>query len=371
MIEVLVSPLDVSRHTSQIYSGLHDLEHQGQIELTVAWNQKIRVANRRNSLWLKLRCAGRRVECYFDLRDGSKIDPLAIGSCDVYFKRGYAGSAVQDLEPRHRGKVLPYGLNFGCRSRTERKIAWRMLCHLAHNGKSLTAGPERRRMFSSYRQLLFGRLNNARFFCGPPLVEMFEVPPDTPVKPTILFLSRAWQSPKDRQGMNCCPVSRNLNDRRAETIRILKRAFGNRFIGGLAPDDFARKHYPDCLAQVSTRQIDYLRLLRQSLIAVTTTGLHNSMGFKLAEYLAGSKCIVTEPLNYTLPTPLMEGVNYLTHTGPEECLEACRSLLHSPDRTMHMRKSNFDYYSSEVKPASLVAKHLQSALGAAPVVAVG
>jgi hypothetical protein len=52
-------------------------------------------------------------------------------------------------------------------------------------------------------------------------------------------------------------------------------------------------------------------------------------------------------------------------------LEACRSLLHSPDRTMHMRKSNFDYYSSEVKPASLVAKHLQSALGAAPVVAVG
>lgn len=45
-------------------------------------------------------------------------------------------------------------------------------------------------------------------------------------------------------------------------------------------------------------------MVKESDICITTTGLHRSIGWKFAEYIAASKAIVTEKLNYSPGTEL-------------------------------------------------------------------
>ena len=66
---------------------------------------------------------------------------------------------------------------------------------------------------------------------------------------------------------------------------------------------------------------------------MASTGLHGSTGWKLAEYVAAGRAIVTEPLRYTLPGGFEEGKNYKTYTSPAECEEQLRQLLADRKRT--------------------------------------
>jgi len=145
---------------------------------------------------------------------------------------------------------------------------------------------------------------------------------------------------------------KEMNDMRVNIISSLRQQFGERFIGGLADTDFARQHYPDCLTTEKRDRRSFMKLLKNSLIAVVTTGLHNSIGWKLPEYLASAKCIVTEPLQYELPTPLEENRNYLTFRTPEECVAACETILDSAQLAKEMRYNNYNYYIREVEPSA-------------------
>jgi len=87
---------------------------------------------------------------------------------------------------------------------------------------------------------------------------------------------------------------------RAETVRALKRKFGKRFIGGLADEELARSRYPELIADGTSKRA-CLQSLRRCAVAVTTIGLHESTGHKLAQYPAASRCVVTEGLAHDLP----------------------------------------------------------------------
>ena len=189
----------------------------------------------------------------------------------------------------------------------------------------------------------------------------FVVRPDEPAELKILFQTRLWTS------QDCPRISegqlKEINDGRVNTVRSLKRKFGKQFLGGLICTDFAKTHYPDCCLPVEeTNRKNYLNLVKKCLICVTTTGLHDSIGFKLPEYLAASRCIVTEPLKYQLPVSLKEEKHYLSFRTPEECVEACEKLLADPHFANQMRYENYKYYLNEVEPSALVYKCLRTAM---------
>ena len=126
------------------------------------------------------------------------------------------------------------------------------------------------------------------------------------------------------------------------------------------PTPFAKKNYPNYLTNLETDATKYLKLVKMCLIGVTTTGLHNSIGWKLAEYLAASRCIITEPLNYSLPVSLVEGKNFLSFRTPEECVEKAKKIFNSQRLAKEMRKNNYGYYLAEIKPTVALYRCLDS-----------
>ena len=145
-----------------------------------------------------------------------------------------------------------------------------------------------------------------------------------------------------------------LNEFRAKIVRALKDEFGDRFIGGLFPDKLAIDSYPELITPFKTTQKEYLSLVKSCQIVIFTRGRRQSTGWRFPEYLAMSRCIISEPLAYELPEELVDGKNLLTFTNENECIAACQKLLDDQDLASQMRNSNFDYYHRNVKPASLI-----------------
>ena len=337
-------------HLSQIYAGLYDLAAENRIKLRFSSELSSEpLFEHGNLLWLKVEdssCGEVRV-IGFDMEDsGRPIAKQAIEQADIYFKRSYDNSFLVDIEESLRQKVLPYGLNYGCNSRNEDKskklvyLLFSAVCQLPRNPSPLL------------RRVLSGMVL--------PQSDRFVIKANEPTEKKVLFLTRAWVD-GTASGTNKNIRWKTLNDTRAETIRVLRNEFGEDFIGGMQPTPFAKKHYPDCISPYNTDKKNYLKLVRKCLVTVTTNGLWDSIGWKFSEYLAASRCIVTEPLKYDLPVPIIEGENILTFNTPNECVLACKKILNNSDFSRNMRQNNEIYYQNEIKPSTLIMNRLENA----------
>jgi hypothetical protein len=101
--------------------------------------------------------------------------------------------------------------------------------------------------------------------------------------------------------------------------------------------------------------------MRSHPICVATTGLHGSIGWKLAEYVAFSKAIVTEKLHYSVTGDFGPNRNYLEFASPEDCAAAAVRLVEDRDLREALMLNNAAYYRAYVRPDALVANALARA----------
>ena len=334
-VTVYVSPRHDLIHTSLLHTGFCELAGRGAIALRY----------RRPSgadAWL----AGDPIVVCFDLdgpspmrvavdlRDGEGLSWPIIDRADCYLKRAFYRPEVDRLPPHHAVKLAPFGLNFGCRNGAS---TWRVLRTI---GLPLAAAG--RSGLSRLRQYLL-----------TPPISAFELDPGTPVSPRVTFQTRLWTQDEVAPG-EAAP----LNEDRVAMVRTLKRAFGDRFAGGLVPTPFALSTYPDAVTPHSSKYSDYLKLRKQCLVGVYTRGVEHSLAFKLGETFAASQCLVSVPLRYELPSPIEEGRHYLSFNTPDQCVAACQRLLDNPGLARDMRHANHAYYAREVAPAAHLLKML-------------
>ncbi len=244
---------------------------------------------------------------YADLWDTDMLD-----WCDVYAKRS--------LSPTHPGpaphKVIPYGLHLACRSgRSTAKIL-------------VALGSYALRPLPLYQYLV------------APHWKDYEYRPDEPVEMKILAQTRLWEP-------HHCSGDEGINFERIGLLRALRCEFGQRFVGGMVPTPVAQKLCPELITALPCRQPQYIRWAKKPALAIYFRGLFDSIGFKMAEYLAASKCIVSEPITNLLPEPITHAKVY---RSVEECLATCDALLSSPKQIREMRLASWEYYRRNVQP---------------------
>ena len=330
-VDVYIGPAHDLIHTSLVFTGLCALSNEGAIRLRYR-------RPRGDDEWL---VADPMVVCIeidegvriaLDLRDGEGTSYPIIDRVDWYLKRAYYPVEIDRLPPETARKFGPFGMNFGCRSLMSTMQALRFIgWPIASQGR---AGLQRLR----------------QYFLTP-TEPQFEQSAESATGPWVTFQTRLWTADEITPD-----EVEPLNAGRVAVIRALRKAFGDRFLGGLVPTPFALKNYPDDITPHSSRYSEYLTLRKRCLIGVYTHGVEHSLAFKLGETFAAAQCLVSEPLRYGLPEPLEPGRHYLLFEEPEECVEHCRRLLADAQLAQSMRRANHDYYQREIKPAPHVAR---------------
>jgi len=345
-------------HACNVVAGLSTLEERGEIRLRLVAPHDGKTSYTDSSLVLWLEVAhpsGAVINAAIDLFDRSDRFALpALAACDVYCKRSYYEPDLNAVPDGFRHKIRPFGLNYACRtSRSSRRVS-RLLAadYLIRAARSGVRG---------FRALLAdARSVQVVGFLRSPLVEEFEQPPTVELDPIIVFQTRLWSQNELGPGES----AEEINADRVAIVRALKTAFPDHFAGGLMPTPLALAKYRDLVSPQPDKRREFIRWTRRCLIGVQTRGLHHSLPFKLAEYLAGSKCIVTSPLRHVLPVPPLPGLHYLEFRCPRECVEHCARLLHDARLVNGLRSAAWAYYRTEVQPAARATRLLHRILAA-------
>lgn len=346
----------VTLHLYQILAGYTLLARQGIIKLTIETLKK------HNSIHLPDNVLeviiNNEIRVLYDLNDGYDnlltddqyyVDFMnnLLANCDFYFKRSY--SKVYNQTLNHQNKLYPLGLNYMVT--TSRNVAH----------KPLPLEEYKERVKKLVRKIPFTEYYNGKY-----KTTAFEDIPQKDMNPKILFMARLW----DVSGDNLLQDSRKSEERkyinyvRAECIRLCRKEFGDRFFGGVNPTPYSQENYPDIVIDDKniTKRNNYLKKVKESAICISTMGLHESIGWKFAEYVAASKAIVTEKLHYEVPGEFFEGRNYLTFNTPEQCVNQLYTLLENAEQRYQMMVNNFEYYHQNVRPDRLVLNSILTVL---------
>lgn len=357
VIECRLRYQSASPHLQQLYTGFHLLRKAGRVRLSQEIRRDpIRYLNEASHL----RDAGHAhldvsldggVRLHFDTHDAQEIALGELPNCDVYFKRSYRREEVDLLPPDQRGKVRPLGLNY------------RVLpdeVDTAALSRGLSTARSLRGVLSALKQTLD---TNNQFGFEPRLSRM-EAAPDVEVAPRVLFLVAAYDPYEDPGRTRDKIEDRvSINETRARCLRLLKAELGPAFVGGFSRSPFTLRQYGDLVVPPErTSQESYLRTVRSFPICVASTGLHGSIGWKLAEYVAFSKAILSERLLYQVPGDFGPGRNYVEFTTPESCLEGALRLMKDAALRQQLMKNNAAYYRDYLRPDALVWNALITAL---------
>lgn len=357
----------VSPHVRQIYTGFCELSRKKFISIEFIehdWNPNHITEN-----LVKVQ-VNTTTEIIYDTNDGlywiygtlgdnlKYLQEVILPQCDLLFKRSCSADLVSKLGSHNR-KVYPLGLNYNVTSASN---VMDKICY-SRRGKL------RRYIRSSptLSSMLGMECNRLLYY------ENFEFPPamlHDHSECKVLFLTRLWD-PDDRvleretSSMNELTKEERgrINEKRIECIEACKKKFKRRFIGGLVDDKYARKIAPHLIAPQSlTSKQGFINLIKSCPICVATTGLHNSIGWKFAEYIAASRAIITEKLNYILPGEFEVGQNYLEFSTAGELVRQIDFLSDNPVVINDMMWENYSYYNSYLRPDNLILNTLRIAL---------
>jgi hypothetical protein len=172
-----------------------------------------------------------------------------------------------------------------------------------------------------------------------------------PSSPNYAFaMSSLWS------GHNDC------NDARARFMRICRTMPGVVFEGGFAP---RRTHdmpgYEDLILQGRCTLAEYIERTRRSGVVFNTPAVAQCHGWKLGEFLALGKAILSTPLSRALPAPLEHGVHMHFVDGSEAAIrEGVERILRDAVYRQALERGARQYYLEYVRPRSAIARILRT-----------
>jgi hypothetical protein len=334
----------------QIYTGFFILYKNGLIDLEQVIikknDQYFRERPQRN---MHIRVIlNDNINLFYDTSDGHKIHINDLNESQYYFKRSYFPKYIKSLGEKK--KVLPFGLNYAVFPNNYDKFAIK---------RNFTFSKGVRKVAHLlYTVDLKNRLGFA------PRINLMHALPDYSAKPKIIFMVKAF-NPYDytERPKHEIEERMQINATRAMCIKMLKQEFGKNFYGGFYHNSFTIKNYSELLIpdKSNSTKKKYINLIRNYPICVANSGVHGSIGWKFAEYIAFSKAIIAEKMKYEVPN-IKKGKNFLEFSTPEGCVENTTKLFYNEDLRHYLMLNNAKYYNAYLSPDSLILNTLFTAL---------
>ena len=288
---------------------------------------------RPHSLALVLQPGGRKI--FIDTQDSSAYYDDALSWCDVYAKINVDPAMISDGA---RSKILAIGPSFGIRlwgpvQAVRRAIGNWGKCRSEFDG------------YRSYREYFANYWRQYRY-----RLPLAVYSPEPSRGNYIFFVSALWKQ------------ERECNEYRANFVAASRSVPGLEFEGGFAP------RRPDDIRGFETLAVkrryaldEYLGRLKRSLVAFNTPAVYGCLGWKLAEYLALGKAIISTRLNRSLPAPLEHGKHIHFVDGSfDEIKEAVKLLSEDHAYRRLLEKNARDYFLEYCAPARCIERIVHS-----------
>jgi len=267
-----------------------------------------------------------------DFRDKDSINPTAWQWCEIY---GKINVNPGNTDPKYMEKIVRLGPMIGIN-------LWNRPGTLVRFLRNYRAG--KGNLSVSRRYFLAGYTWQLR---RPKLSEYEPVVPESDY---IFFDSQLWTEENDAKATNAW---------RAAFIRTCK-SLDTTFQGGL----FANRDHPDygiyedlMLSEFITTD-EYVRRIKRSTLVFNTPSCHHGHGWKLGEFLAMGKAMVSTPIINDLPRPLEHGKHLHLVENEEEIREAVIRITGDPAYRESLEQGAREYYNTYMTPSRVIRRLL-------------
>jgi hypothetical protein len=164
----------------------------------------------------------------------------------------------------------------------------------------------------------------------------------------IFFISTLWNK------QNHPYDETEANNFRASFIRACKKINNIVFEGGFAPN-IEKGVYEDLFMDKRVSIDEYIEKIRRSACVFNTPAVSSCHGWKLGEYFALGKAIISTPLKNELPTPLEHGVNVHFVSGEEgEIIDAIKKICFDCTYRNKLERGAYQYWLDYGHPENAI-----------------
>jgi hypothetical protein len=325
-VKIVIRP-DVNAYYCSYYiKGLVDLFGEDSISFSAGGFPRTRQLH---SMLLRTGENGPKV--MIDTRDTSELYQDALEWCDVYAK---VNPSLGDYGFEGSDKVLAIGPSFGIR-------IWGL-------PRALLLGTGN--CWKS-RSLLKGRGDFREHFADYWRQYHYRLPlhaygPSRSRDDYIFSISSFWHHDP------AC------NSMRAAFIKACLDHPGVEFEGGFAPRGPGVMGDLEPLSTARRYPLtEYVEKLQRSAVAFNTPAVDGCLGWKLAEYLALGKAIISTPLERRMPAPLEHGTHvHFVDGSPGSIDEALGLMLERKDYRENLERNARDYFFEHLAPERCIGR---------------
>lgn len=265
---------------------------------------------------------------YISCNDSFRINEEIYDWCDVY---GSVNANYALTESKYHAKLVSLCPSFGI-------SCWNIPTTIKHilTDYRIEYGNIKKHIGKYYRMLTTRRFINEYYRSAPQTSDSY-----------IFFCSTLWYS--DEWNHN----DEGVNLTRANFVRACHDIPNLHFEGGLVPQDHNRSSidvFSDCLMG-GVKISEWLTKTKQSILVFNTPAFWNCHGWKLGEYLALGKCILSTPLSNDLPYPLEHGKNiHFVENSQEAIKESVEYIISHADYQHRLEQGAREYWAKYGTP---------------------
>lgn len=327
--KVIIDPLGNILYKSFYISGLETVFGSKSVEFKSEPFSELSSGARNINNLLFIVLANGVVKKYFISTDDSyKINEEIYQWCDVYGSVN-ANFALTDV--KFHDKLISLCPSFGIRCWNLLETMYHAFCDYRKEAGSV------KKHLGKYKRLITTRKQLSDYYS--PILEQ--------ENSYIFFLSTLWYN--DEWNKN----DDGVNKTRANFIRACKSVNGLQFEGGLVAQTGGRSSidkFADCLYG-GVSMDEWMQKTKRSVLVFNTPAFWNCHGWKLGEYLALGKCIISTKLSNDLPHPLEHGVNIHFVDNTEDSMkEAVKYILSHPEYRHKLEEGAKEYWNKYGTP---------------------
>ena len=329
-LQARVNPLNHIAYSSYYIYALREVLGHEAVRFDSAPFQDLSVESQQSrGLLFTIRQSGFPERKYFICgNDSYRIEEEIYGWCDVY-----ASVNVNFENTPDRTKLVSLVPSFGVKIWGTGGTILNALSNAVYY-QSIVHDHKVKTFLGNYKRLL-----NRPFYS--------ELAPEPGSSNYVFFCSTLWYNDEYNQN------DRKVNARRANFIRTCKGIENIRFEGGFVPQQgrSSSELFADCLSATSYPYKTWLQKTKQSAHVFNTPAFWDCHGWKLGEYLALGKAIVSTPLSNDLPAPLTHGVNiHFVEDDIDSMQAAINYIINNPDYKERLEQGARAYWASYGTP---------------------